>query len=355
MMPGVDGFELLRSLRADPQTREVPLILLSARAGEEARIEGLEAGADDYLIKPFSARELLARVESTLKIAVVRQEATQREKVILERITDAFVAYDRDFHLIYLNPAAERSIQITAAAAQGKTLWEISPDLIGTLFEARLKRALAEQTPTQFEAYYPVGDRWIESHVYPSPTGLSVYCRDVSDRKRVEAALQESEEKYRALIDLSPQVVWMSDSTGQLPSAISTCWTTRASKWSNWRTIAGPTQKSRLNNRWASSRWATSGLQWFTLTIAIGCCRSGVRLWLQVAITNLSFVLDGQRMEPIAGFWLRPPLCAMPVDKFSDGWAYPPRFTIASKLRSKFCNSTRNSIDGSKSYKRCWR
>jgi CheY-like chemotaxis protein len=72
MMPELDGFELLRELRADPQTKELPIILLSARAGEESRIEGIEAGADDYLIKPFSARELLARVEANLKLAQLR-------------------------------------------------------------------------------------------------------------------------------------------------------------------------------------------------------------------------------------------------------------------------------------------
>ncbi|KAB8330328.1 response regulator [Scytonema tolypothrichoides VB-61278] len=78
MMPEMDGFELLRSLRADPQTRELPIIMLSARAGEESRIEGLEAGADDYLIKPFSARELLARVEANLKMTWLRQKAARR-------------------------------------------------------------------------------------------------------------------------------------------------------------------------------------------------------------------------------------------------------------------------------------
>jgi CheY-like chemotaxis protein len=64
MMPGLDGFELLRALRDDPATRDIPVILLSARAGEESRVEGLRAGADDYVIKPFSARELVARVET---------------------------------------------------------------------------------------------------------------------------------------------------------------------------------------------------------------------------------------------------------------------------------------------------
>ena len=66
MMPNLDGFGLLRALRADPATRATPVIMLSARAGEEAKVEGLHAGADDYLVKPFSARELVARVETHL-------------------------------------------------------------------------------------------------------------------------------------------------------------------------------------------------------------------------------------------------------------------------------------------------
>jgi signal transduction histidine kinase len=67
MMPNLDGFGLLRALRATPTTAGVPVLLLSARAGEEARVEGLDAGADDYLVKPFSARELVARVRVLLE------------------------------------------------------------------------------------------------------------------------------------------------------------------------------------------------------------------------------------------------------------------------------------------------
>ncbi len=74
MMPEVDGFQLLNTLRTDPVTRSIPIILLSARAGEEATVQGLQAGADDYLIKPFSARELMARVETQLQMSRLRQE-----------------------------------------------------------------------------------------------------------------------------------------------------------------------------------------------------------------------------------------------------------------------------------------
>ena len=66
-MPRLDGFGLLRELRSDPATAEIPVVMLSARAGEESRIEGFEAGTDDYLAKPFTARELLARVRSQLR------------------------------------------------------------------------------------------------------------------------------------------------------------------------------------------------------------------------------------------------------------------------------------------------
>jgi signal transduction histidine kinase len=77
MMPGLDGFGLLRELRARPETRTIPVILLSARAGTEARVDGARAGADDYIVKPFAAHELVARVGSHLALARERSEALQ--------------------------------------------------------------------------------------------------------------------------------------------------------------------------------------------------------------------------------------------------------------------------------------
>jgi light-regulated signal transduction histidine kinase (bacteriophytochrome) len=73
MMPRLDGFGLVRELRADPSMASLPVILLSARAGDEAAVEGLDTGADDYLVKPFSARELLARVRTHVLLAQTRR------------------------------------------------------------------------------------------------------------------------------------------------------------------------------------------------------------------------------------------------------------------------------------------
>lgn len=78
MMPKLDGFGLLCALRSDERTRTIPVILLSARAGEEARVEGMGAGADDYLVKPFSARELMVRVEAHLHLQRERKQSQQK-------------------------------------------------------------------------------------------------------------------------------------------------------------------------------------------------------------------------------------------------------------------------------------
>jgi len=87
MMPRLDGFGLLKELRACHATRTIPIILLSARAGEESRVEGLDLGADDYIVKPFSAREVLARVETHLKLARLRRESEERTAADLEAMT----------------------------------------------------------------------------------------------------------------------------------------------------------------------------------------------------------------------------------------------------------------------------
>jgi signal transduction histidine kinase len=96
MMPELDGFGLLAALRADPDLRDTPVLLLSARAGEEAKVEGFSAGADDYLTKPFSARELLARVGVNLQRAhTSRETARVLEAKVAERTIELASANER--------------------------------------------------------------------------------------------------------------------------------------------------------------------------------------------------------------------------------------------------------------------
>jgi PAS domain S-box-containing protein len=80
MMPELDGFALLHELRTDARTQAIPVLMVSARAGEESRVSGLDAGADDYIIKPFSAREFIARVRSLLNVSRARREAEMQKQ-----------------------------------------------------------------------------------------------------------------------------------------------------------------------------------------------------------------------------------------------------------------------------------
>jgi signal transduction histidine kinase len=89
MMPRLDGFGLLGAIKSDPSFTETPVILLSARAGEESRIEGLGAGADDYIEKPFSAAQLVAQVSAQLTIQRARREARRERDRLLAREQEA--------------------------------------------------------------------------------------------------------------------------------------------------------------------------------------------------------------------------------------------------------------------------
>eukprot|EP01113_Clastostelium_recurvatum_P000307 TRINITY_DN10135_c0_g1_i1.p1 TRINITY_DN10135_c0_g1~~TRINITY_DN10135_c0_g1_i1.p1 ORF type:complete len:310 (+),score=49.00 TRINITY_DN10135_c0_g1_i1:118-930(+) len=86
MMPVMDGFELVHALKQDPNTARVPVILLSGRAGEEGKVEGLHAGADDYLVKPFSKKELMARVQKHLQLGGIRSQLDQQVALTQEEL-----------------------------------------------------------------------------------------------------------------------------------------------------------------------------------------------------------------------------------------------------------------------------
>ena len=148
MMPGLDGFALLRELRADPLTVAVPFLLLSARAGEPARVEGLDAGADDYLVKPFTARELLARIGASISLAYMRREVAEREQEmrrqieeILDRVSDAFYAVDRELRLVYANRRLEELVRRSRAELVGRPIEEISAADWQTIFDVNVSGA----------------------------------------------------------------------------------------------------------------------------------------------------------------------------------------------------------------------
>ncbi|HMG85295.1 MAG TPA: ATP-binding protein [Terracidiphilus sp.] len=211
MMPEMDGFALLSALRNDPSTATIPIIMLSARAGEEARIEGVEAGADDYLTKPFTARELVARVDAQLKMARMRHEAAEQKAVLtqeinrarqfageaLEHVPVAFCTLDRDYRITYMNAAALQLAALSGEPHMGARLWDLYPDLIGSAVDSNLRRAMEARVPVEFEQFFPApaNETWFQFYVYPQPgEGIILYCRNTTEARKAEQALRRSEQ-----------------------------------------------------------------------------------------------------------------------------------------------------------------
>ena len=206
MMPRLDGFGLLRALRADPHLREIPIILLSARAGEESRLEGIDAGADDYLIKPFSARELLARVESHVKMFRLRREADAARRESERRLSTLVsslpgMAYrcrnDRQWTMEFVSDGVTTITGYTPdELTSGRMHWAHlqHPDDVQWTREA-VQRAARDHRPFQFEyriRHRDGSERWVWEQgqsIDPGtdgPVAFEGFVTDVTERKRAE-------------------------------------------------------------------------------------------------------------------------------------------------------------------------
>ncbi|RYU95254.1 ATP-binding protein [Emticicia agri] len=132
MMPVMDGIELLKAVKNDCKIAHIPVILITARAGEESRIEGYETGADDYMTKPFSANELLSRVKSQLKIAHTRQEVEQRLRGFLMQAPAAIAILEGPEHVFSLtNAQFQQLIGRQAEEMLGYSLKQLFPEFEG--------------------------------------------------------------------------------------------------------------------------------------------------------------------------------------------------------------------------------
>jgi signal transduction histidine kinase len=154
MMPELDGFGLIAAMRADQALHDVPVLMLSARTGEDARIEGVSAGADDYLVKPFSARELLTRVDAQLMRARIRQA----ERAHMARMADTFqqapaaIAIVRGPDLGF-ELANDRFVELSwQRQLIGLPMRQAFPELEGQGMVEELEQALATGQPVMGKA-----------------------------------------------------------------------------------------------------------------------------------------------------------------------------------------------------------
>ena len=196
VMPTIGGIELLKALRSQEQTRMIPVLLISGLAIQEQRIEGFKEGADGYLAKPYTEHELRAYIGSMLQSAARRAAAALAERAaLLESITDGFYSLDREYRFTYLNQRALDHFHAAPETLLGHVLWEVFPHTRESVFQQEYERALSQQRSVSFETVSLISNTWVEVRAYPTPQGLAVYFRDVTDRKRAEEHLREADRK----------------------------------------------------------------------------------------------------------------------------------------------------------------
>ncbi len=248
MMPQLDGIEMLRSIRKNPAVAPLPVILLTARADEQSMVEAMEARADDYLTKPFSAQELLARVGGHIAIAKLRRESSESlrasreelarqvsdfETLLREIPLGIAVASDVDCGTIRINPEFARILGVEATTNASKSGpesaslpyqmfsngVELEPDELPMQIAAREAREVRN-----FEADIIRADGSVAhelGHAVPlfDDNGrvrgsLGVFV-DITERRRIEEALRESEQRFRNMAENAPVMIWMTDADGR--------------------------------------------------------------------------------------------------------------------------------------------
>ncbi|HYY41523.1 MAG TPA: PAS domain-containing protein, partial [Pyrinomonadaceae bacterium] len=182
----------------------------------EARLYPSYAGLSIYL-HDISARK---RADEELR------ESRRRSETILESITDDFVAVDHDWRYIYLNDRALRSTQewlgrpISREELLGRSLWDVFPEIVGAEPYVKYHEAVRDGRSVQFETYFAAKDRWFETHAYPSESGLSVYFRDVSERKRMEHERQRRAREQVLIAELGLRALASDDLQALMDEAV---------------------------------------------------------------------------------------------------------------------------------------
>ncbi|MCR8556523.1 PAS domain S-box protein [Mucilaginibacter sp. BJC16-A38] len=150
-------------------------------------------------------------VDARVKAELNAKHALKERNIILESIGDAFFAVDKNWVVNYWNKMAEKALRRTKKEVLGHDLWDIFADAINSDSYKKYHLAIESGKPVHFEDYYQPLDKWYEIGAYPSAYGLSVYFKDISERKLSEARLMESEKRYSELFQFSPLPKWVFD------------------------------------------------------------------------------------------------------------------------------------------------
>jgi PAS domain S-box-containing protein len=138
---------------------------------------------------------------------------------VVDRVGDGIIVFDRDWRFVYVNRAAERHVEMPREQLLGRTIAELFPGYPGSELEKQCLRAAAGTTPLEVELPSVARDAWVKRILYPSPSGVTVYFRDVTEQRSVAQALRESEERHRSIFDHSLDGVLLTKPTGEILAA----------------------------------------------------------------------------------------------------------------------------------------
>ena len=204
-MPETNGIEFLETVR--DRYGEVPFVLFTGRGSEEVASEAISAGVSDYLRKE-SGTDQFSVLANRIESVVSRARAEKQLEAHLGQMTDAFYALDAQWRFTYANARAEEMLDRDQEAILGEVVWDAFPETVGTRLETAYREAMEIGEPREFEFRYDPLDTDFEVHAYPSDTGLSVYFRDVTDRKQRERELEEVSERLSLAIEGADVGVW---------------------------------------------------------------------------------------------------------------------------------------------------
>jgi PAS domain S-box-containing protein len=194
-MPEMDGFQVAERLRGEEETRLIPIVMVTALGDLEHRVRGIESGAEDYLAKPVNRTELLARVQSTLRVSYYRRQVDERQKLdlVLADVSDGILITDKDGAVREVNASAKRLLGLDAESTAGRIeeLWGELRDV-----PADLTDVIGNGRPTDFVVRRVNPQLFIAVSLRPVhdldgvPTGAVLSLRDVT-RETLEHKLQE--------------------------------------------------------------------------------------------------------------------------------------------------------------------
>jgi len=132
----------------------------------------------------------------------------EKYRTFIQRVTDAFIAIDKNWRYTYLNKHAGDIIHMNPDDLIGKNVWEVFPDAVGSPTYQAFQKAMQQQCYVSNIDYYPPLDLWQENHIYPSENGLSVFIRDITEKKKAEEELRKSNERFELVTSATNDIIW---------------------------------------------------------------------------------------------------------------------------------------------------